>query len=157
MFGGGQERGLRPGTLPVPLIAGFGLAASLALKEHADRACVCRAARADALAALEPLGIVFNGDPERMSHHTLNFSVPGVDSEAAIVALKDIAAFSNGSACTSQSYEPSHVLTAACLPKDQVAGALRLSWSHLTESVDWAAIAERLAALSTGLHQNGHS
>jgi hypothetical protein len=52
--------------------------------------------------ALEPLGIKFNGDPERNVPNALNFSVPGVDSEAAIVALKDIVAVSNGSACTSQ-------------------------------------------------------
>jgi cysteine desulfurase len=72
----------------------------------------------------------------------MNFTVPGVDSEAAIVALKDLVAISNGSACTSQSYEPSHVLSAAQLPADQIAGALRISWSHLTDCVDWAAMTE---------------
>lgn len=149
MFGGGQERGLRPGTLPVALIAGLGLASSLALKEHTKRASRCETIKAEALAALEPLGIVMNLDPSRAVPHTLNFSVPGVDSEAAIVALKDIAAVSNGSACTSQSYEPSHVLTAAGLPEDQVAGALRLSWSHLTPSLDWNEVSERLRRLSS--------
>ncbi|OBK56470.1 cysteine desulfurase DndA [Mycobacterium gordonae] len=148
MYGGGQERGLRPGTLPVALIAGLGLASALALAESADRTRRCMGIKNEALSALEPLGIALNGDPERTVPHTLNFSAPGVDSEAAIVALKDVAAVSNGSACTSQSYKPSHVLTAARLPTQQVTGALRLSWSHLTPSVSWGAIAERLASLA---------
>lgn len=94
-----------PGTLPVALIAGLGLASSLALKEHAQRMERC-AAIEDALRALEPLGTVPNGDAESTAAHTLNFSLPSVDSEAAIVALKDLVAISNGSACISQSYEP---------------------------------------------------
>lgn len=147
-FGGGQEHGLRPGTLPVALIAGFGLAAELALYEHAERAQHCAAVQRAALAALSPLGIVLNGDPDRLATHTLNFSIPGVDSEAAIVALKDLAAISNGSACTSQSYNPSHVLTAAGLPDERVAGALRLSWSYMTPAVDWAQITDRLWQLT---------
>jgi cysteine desulfurase len=149
MYGGGQERGLRPGTLPVALIAGLGLASSLALREHSDRARSCEAMKAEALAALQPLGIVINGDSARVVAHTLNFSVPGVDSEAAIVALKDIVAISNGSACTSQSYEQSHVLIAAGISESQVAGALRLSWSHLTPEAPWGMVADRLSRLAT--------
>ena len=147
IFGGGQERGLRPGTLPVALIAGLGLASSLAYDEHEARADRCQGIRADALAALSPLGIVMNGDPAHTVPHTLNFSVPGVDSEAAIVALKDVAAISNGSACTSQAYEPSHVLVAAGLSETQVAGALRVSWSHMNNGIDWKEISSRLARL----------
>jgi cysteine desulfurase len=148
LFGGGQERGLRPGTLPVALIAGFGLAAELARREHAERSRRCAAVQRAALAELKPLSIVLNGDPNRLATHTLNFYVPGVDSEAAIVALKDLVAISNGSACTSQSYEPSHVLIAAGLPEEQVAGALRLSWSYMTPAVDWGQIAGRLLRLA---------
>lgn len=147
-YGGGQERGLRPGTLAVPLIAGFGLAASLALRNHEQRAVKCAAIKRDALASLLPLGIELNGDPDRTIDHTINFSVRGVDSEAAIVALKNLAAVSNGSACTSQSYEPSHVLVAAGLPREQIEGALRLSWSHLTVVDDWPAIAKTLKRLA---------
>jgi cysteine desulfurase len=147
IFGGGQERGLRPGTLPVALIAALGMASSLALDEHKARADACDRMRVQALTALAPLGIVMNGDPARTVAHTLNFSVPGLDSEAAIVALKDVAAISNGSACTSQSYEPSHVLVAAGLSDAQIAGALRLSWSHMTVDVNWEQIASRLARL----------
>lgn len=147
-YGGGQERGLRPGTLPVALVAGFGTAAALALRDHADRSAKCAAIKHNALDALLPLGIVLNGDPNRTIEHTLNFSLPGVDSEAAIVALKDLAALSNGSACTSQNYEPSHVLVAAGLPSDQIEGALRMSWSHLTETCDWPGVGAALATLA---------
>jgi len=147
MFGGGQERGLRPGTLPVALIAGLGVAATLAIQESETRDKICRAIQTQALAALKPLGIAINGDLGRSVSHTLNVSVPGVDSEAAIVALKDVVALSNGSACTSQSYDPSHVLQAAKLPLDRIAGALRFSWSHLTPEIDWLEIATRLTKL----------
>jgi cysteine desulfurase len=147
MFGGGQERGLRPGTLPVALIAGFGTAAALALNEHVDRDGASKAIKAQLLRALEKLAIQINGDPTRTIDSTLNFSIPGIDSEAAIVALKDVAAISNGSACTSQSYEPSHVLVAAGLDEERVAGALRLSWGPGTENVPAQQIAERLRAL----------
>ena len=147
MFGGGQERALRPGTLPVAAIAGFGLAASLALNEHVSRDRQCRAAQRTAIQAIAGLGAVLNGDIERTVSHTLNFSVPGVDSEAAIVALKEVAAVSNGSACTSQSYEPSHVLLSAGLSEERISGALRLSWSYLTPNIDWNDIAKRLSAI----------
>lgn len=147
MFGGGQERGLRPGTLPVALIAGLGLAASMASRNHRDRVQRCAEMQRNALAAFESIGVVLNGDLDRTVPHTLNFSVPGVDSEAAIVALKDLVAISNGSACTSQNYEQSHVLTAAGLASGQIDGALRFSWSHMTEAVGWVDVARRLANL----------
>lgn len=147
MYGGGQERGLRPGTLPVPLIAGFGLAAQMAVAHNADRRARCLSLRADALKALSALGIRIHGDAEKALPHVLNFSIDGLDSEAIIVALKGIAAVSNGSACTSQSYQPSHVLEAMDLSEDQIAGAVRVSWCHLTPDPDWAAITARLAEL----------
>jgi len=147
MFGGGQERGLRPGTLPVPLVVAFGAAAKLALTEHAQRREACKTFRAIALQKLCLLNPAYNGDPERTLAHTLNVTFPGVDSEAVIVALKDIVSVSNGSACTSQSYDPSHVLTAMGLPEDRVAGAVRMSWCHLTPQPDWEAVVGRLRVL----------
>ncbi len=146
VFGGGQERGLRPGTLPVPLIVGFGMAAKLAVKDADTRRKRCEAIRTEALAALEPVGARIHGDPAITLPHVLNFSVAGIDSEALIVALKDIASVSNGSACTSQSYEPSHVLQAMGLPDGALAGAVRLSWCHMTGPVHWAEIAGRIAS-----------
>lgn len=146
-YGGGQERGLRPGTLPVPLIVGFGLAAELAVRDAEKRRERCATIRKKALAELEPLGIRLHTDPRQTLPHVLNFSVEGIDSEALMVALKDIAAVSNGSACTSQSYEPSHVLKAMDLPEKAIAGAVRLSWCHLTPDVNWQGIADRIGSL----------
>lgn len=147
MFGGGQERGLRPGTLPVALIAGLGLAARLAMEEMKERHKASLVVRDQILAAIATLGAQPNGDVERTIATTLNFSVPGVDSEAAIVALKDVAAVSNGSACTSQSYDPSHVLEAAGFSQERISGALRLSWGPTTTAVPIDAIVDRLRAL----------
>ncbi|WP_114423340.1 cysteine desulfurase DndA [Nocardioides houyundeii] len=147
MHGGGQERGLRPGTLPVALIAGLGLASTIALEESEQNAERAAAIKEELLAALLPLGAELNGDPERTVATTLNVSIPGVDSEAAIVALKDVVALSNGSACTSQSYEPSHVLLAAGLPRDRIEGALRLSWGPDSGAVPIDALVERLRQL----------
>lgn len=145
MVGGGQERGLRPGTLPVPLIAGFGLAAELASHEGAQRAGACTAIRRQALAALSRLSPVVHGDADRgVLPNILSVAVPGIDSEALMVALKEVVAISNGSACTSSRYEPSHVLEAMRLGAEEVAETVRLSWGHDTPPVPWAAIADRL-------------
>ncbi len=147
MRGGGQERGLRPGTLPVALIAGLGAAAETAVAEAEARRAQCAAVRRRALDALRPLGIRIHGTLEGSLPHVLNFSVDGVDSEALMVGLRDVVAISNGSACTSQSYAPSHVLKAMGVPVAEVAGAVRMSWCHLTPAVDWEAVAAGIASL----------
>jgi cysteine desulfurase len=132
-FGGGQEKGLRPGTLAVPLITGFGLACELALK-HSQNWCEHAAGlKSNLMASLKTLGAVFNGD--NTSPYVLNFSVPGVSSEAAMVMLKGVVAVSNGSACTSNSYTPSHVLFSMGLSQERIAGSIRISWSHQTKSI----------------------
>jgi cysteine desulfurase len=148
MFGGGQERGLRPGTLPVPLVAGLGLAAELAETDLALRRRACESIRTDAIRAFLGLGAKVHGDPERgVLPNILSVSLPELDSEAAMVALREHAAISNGSACTSASYEPSHVLRAMGLDDDDIAGTIRLSWSHETPSVDWDGLVRRLKEL----------
>jgi cysteine desulfurase len=147
LFGGGQERGLRPGTLPVPLIVGLGLAAELALKNHVKREKACRAFRDRVLSALAPLSPLINGEQSRTLPHVLNISFPGLDSEAAMVALKDLVAISNGSACTSHSYQPSHVLKAMGLSNKQIEGAIRISWCHMTEEPDWNGVVKILKSL----------
>lgn len=145
--GGGQERGLRPGTAPVALIAGLGVAAQLACEELKERDRYCRELKSELLEALSPLGIAINGDPERTLSCAVNFSIPGLDSEAAMLALKPLVAISNGSACTSQSYAPSHVLAAMGFDTGRINSALRWSWSHLTAKPDWTAIGSCIAAL----------
>jgi cysteine desulfurase len=140
MFGGGQERGLRPGTLPVPLIVGLGLAAELGAKDAATRRKACEAYRTCVLKGLAPLEPDINGDQERVLPNTVSLSVPGLDSEAFMLATKGLIAVSNGSACTSQSYQPSHVLEAMGLEADRVKSTVRLSWCHLTPPVNWAEV-----------------
>ena len=146
-FGGGQESGIRPGTIPVPLAVGLGRSAELARKHASERSDRTAEIRKSALDALTPLGIRLHSNLEQTLPHVLNFSVPGVDAEAVMLVLKDIAAISNGSACTSQSYKPSHVLTAMELPPEAVSGAVRVSWCHMTPDVDWDAIATRIDSL----------
>lgn len=136
LFGGGQERGLRPGTLAVHLIAGFGKAAELALTEWQGRDQCCRKFRERLLAGLAPLRFVIHGDFARFSPNIVNLSIPGVDSESAIEAWSDLVAISDGAACTSASYTCSHVLSAMGLPEEQKEGALRLSWCHFSEMPD---------------------
>ncbi|MGH7866498.1 MAG: cysteine desulfurase DndA, partial [Candidatus Dormibacteraceae bacterium] len=93
------------------------------------------------------LGGQINGDPDRVVPHTLNVAIPGLDSEAVMLALKGVIAISNGSACTSQRYEPSHVLTAMQLPEQQISGALRISWNHCTPPADWDDIRRLVRAI----------
>jgi len=137
MYGGGHERGLRPGTLPVPLISGLGEAAKLALTSHKTRNQKCLAIRDEAVKTLTAIGGIINGDNKKVMSHVLNISFPGLDSEAAIVALKAVVAISNGSACTSQNYAPSHVLEGMNLSKERIQSSLRISWCHMTPEVDW--------------------
>jgi cysteine desulfurase len=147
MHGGGQELGLRPGTLPVHLIAGLGLAAELAVAEHTLRTEANRRFRNALLAALQPVGAVLAADPDRTVPHIVNLSFPGVSAEDAIEVLADIVAISNGAACTSQSQTCSHVLSAMGLKTGQIQGALRFSWCNLTEPVDWGKVAEVVRTL----------
>lgn len=138
MFGGGQEKGLRPGTLATPLIAGFGLACEIALKNTELWLKHVSSVKADLIEKLMPLGIEING--ANTSPYVINFSVPGVNSEAAMVKLKGIVAVSNGSACTSHSYTPSHVLVAMGLPPERIAGAIRMSFGFNTKDIPASAV-----------------
>ena len=147
IIGGGQERGLRSGTLPVHLIVGLGKATEMANRDFGKREAKCRAFRSDMLRALRPLDPILNGDQGKVQAHVLNISFPEIDSEAVIVAVKDKIAISNGSACTSQSYEPSHVLTAMGLADDVIRGTVRISWCHLTQPVNWGEVVEAIGQL----------
>jgi cysteine desulfurase len=134
--------------VPVPLVAGLGLAAELAHSERDARRLACLAFREKVVQGLAPLLPEINGDFERLAPHVLNVSLPAIDSEAAIVATKEWIAISNGSACTSHTYEPSHVLTAMGLSERRIASALRMSWSYMTAAVDWTPIVERLKGVA---------
>lgn len=147
VFGGGQERGLRPGTQPVGLIVALGEASEVAIKEQAKREKRCRAIKEQALAALTSAGGEPVGDQARALPSTLNIRFPGLDSEALMVATKDLIAISNGSACTSSSYTPSHVLKAMGFDDVTANQCVRISWCHLTPDVDWINVARRIKSL----------
>lgn len=148
LYGGGQERGLRPGTLPVALIASLGTAAEVAVRDSTKRHDVCRKIREKALNALMPLAPRITGDQTLVMNHVLNIAFSGLDSEALIVALKELVAISNGSACTSSSYNPSHVLKAMGMTDDEANACVRISWCHMTPEVDWDAIAGKICSLT---------
>lgn len=147
VLGGGQERGIRPGTLPVALITALGKAAEIAVRDNNKRKQACRNIRAQLLSALGPLGPRFVGDQNLVMEHVVNLAFPGLDSEALMVALKDLIAISNGSACTSRSYTPSHVLKAMGMSDDEANQCVRISWCHMTREVSWEYVAERIQDL----------
>jgi len=146
-YGGGQERGLRPGTLPVALITALGTAAEISVRDNAKRLQVCRHIREKAVSALATLDPRLTGDQSLVMDHVMNLAFPGLDSEALMVALKDLVAISNGSACTSSSYTPSHVLKAMGMDDDEANACVRISWCHLTPDVDWDSVADRIRVL----------
>ena len=146
-WGGGQELGLRPGTLPVHLIAGFGMAAELALTEAEVRATRCEEIRAQLLTALAPLDPIVHGAAEFTQPHVLNVSIPGVDADLAIEELADVIAVSNGSACTTICDTVSHVLLAMQIDRQRLDEALRFSWYHDSQLPDLTAMVAILRRL----------
>lgn len=148
MFGGGQERKLRPGTLPVPLVVGLAKAEEIFRTERHQWVAGVRKIREQMLAAFTGIQYHINGDPDLAVPHILNLTFEGVDAEALIVKLKDIAAVATGSACTSASYTPSHVLTAMGLPEKIASNGLRLSWfPSQTDDLDAGEIAAAVRSL----------
>lgn len=147
LLGGKQELGMRAGTTPVPLVVGFGVAADLAVSEAAERLEIVNDFRDELLRALAPLNPSFNGDQDWTLPHVLNVSVPGVDSDAAIVALKDVVSISSGSACNSNSHDLSYVLKAMSLTDQAASEAIRFSWCHVTREPDWDQITKSIARL----------
>lgn len=145
MFGGGQEKGLRPGTLPVALIAGLGLACAEAQENYLEWRMKCRNLKLSLLDVFNSLGAKINGT--NVADHVLNISIPNVNSEAAMVALKGIIAISNGSACTSQNYTTSHVLEAMGLSEERVDSAIRISWCYMTDELPLKSIYEKIKGL----------
>ncbi|MFJ9691505.1 cysteine desulfurase DndA [Kitasatospora sp. NPDC101183] len=151
MFGGGQERKLRPGTLAVPLIMGLYEAAKIFKEGHAAWERESRAMRERILGALSATQFRINGDSEHSVPHILNVSFDRLNAEALIVRLKDEVAIATGSACTSASYTPSHVLQAMGLDDDVAANGLRLSWfPPQAADFDAAGVAKTIASMQPG-------
>lgn len=129
-FGGQQEHGLRPGTTPVALVAGMGKACELAQAEYKEEVKENKAIRDEMLELLTKEGVRYelNGNPQYCIDSTLNICFDGVSSEALMLSTKQYCAISNGSACTSNSYDPSYVLTAMGIPVDKIESSVRISW-----------------------------
>ena len=137
MYGGSQERGYRPGTTPVALVAGFAKAVELCEKNLKINHDNCKRIKESFFKAINGLEYDINGDSEYCLPSTVNISIHGLDAETAFLCLRDDYAFSNGSACNSSSHELSYVLDAMGLDEIRKSEAIRLSWSGDT-SIDFS-------------------
>jgi len=126
VFGGGQERNIRSGTLNVPGIVGFGKAIEIASKEMYSENEKFKKFSEQILTAFEKIGGELNGHPIKRLSHNLNVYFEGVASKAIINSISSKIAISAGSACTSQVVEPSHVLMALGFKEEQVHSSIRI-------------------------------
>jgi len=145
-YGGGHERGLRSGTLPVPLIVGFARAAELCEAERESEAVRLAGLRDRLWEHLhrEVPGVVRNGHPTRRLPGNLNVSFAEVDGERLLLAMSDVA-LSSGSACTSAHPEPSHVLSALGREESLVRASMRFGIGRFNTPHEVDLVAERLA------------
>jgi cysteine desulfurase len=156
IHGGGQQYGIRPGTENVAGAVALGRAALLAAREQAEEAprlCELRDRLAERLRAVVS-EVTINGDGSDRAPHVLNVSVAGADSEALLMHL-DLAgvAASSGSACSTGSVEPSHVLVAMGVPHDLALGAIRFSLGHESTVEDVDRVAEVMPAVVAKVRQ----
>lgn len=151
--GGGQERGLRSGTLPAPLLVGLGEAARLAALEMVDDAArlIDLRERLQGELCQRIPGLSLNGSAASRIPGNLNLVFPGVTAQALMAAIPDLCV-STGSACSSAEIEPSHVLKALGLSDEAAASTLRLGLGRFTSRADIdfaaAALADAWARLS---------
>lgn len=146
IYGGGHEKGLRSGTLNVPGIVGLGKAVELGVKEmkaHNKRYQELIAVIYEELLTVAP-DLLLNGHPTERLVHNLNVSIPGLESKALIVQLKDIA-ISAGSACTTTSVEPSHVILALGSGEERAHSAIRISVGRFNTLAQVKSAAKTLA------------
>jgi len=143
--GGGQERGLRSGTLPVPLVAGFGLACRIAAEEMAEEQARLRAMRERLLQRLSAAipGLAVNGSLAHRVAGNLNLRFPHRPATDILADLPELC-LSTGSACASADVEPSRVLQAMGLPRADAARSLRLAIGRFTSPADLDRAAELL-------------
>ena len=138
--GGGQERGLRSGTVPTPLVVGLGEACALAQKEMESDSRHIKRLSERLLKGLDGkiTHVIRNGDETRSYPGCLNLSFSYVEGESLLMALKNIA-LSSGSACTSASLEPSYVLRALGAEEDQAHSSILFGLGRFTteEEVDF--------------------
>jgi len=141
-FGGGQEAGVRPGTLSVPNIVGLGMSCALASRQLMDEAGRLQALRCDLLQRLRNCcpDLVVHGHPSRSIPGLLSVAFPGVDGDQFLFSIRDLA-ISQGSACSAGSPEPSHVLTALGVGYEMAQSSFRFGIGRFTtpEEIEAAA------------------
>jgi cysteine desulfurase len=156
IHGGGQQYGIRPGTENVAGAVALGRAAMLAAQEQAEEAHRLRALRAQLAARLTTAiaDVAVNGDDADTAPHVLNISFGGCDSEALLMHL-DLAgvAASGGSACSTGSVEPSHVLVAMGVPRELALGAIRFSFGRESMPDDVERVAQVMPGIVTKVRQ----
>lgn len=130
MFGGQQEKGISPGTIPVALVAGLGKACEIADKEYESNQKKSKEIRDEIIKAFNNSGLQYriNGAKEFCIDTTLNIEIKGVSSEALMLSSKEYCGISNGSACTSKSYDLSYVLKAMGMDDAEIEDSIRISW-----------------------------
>jgi cysteine desulfurase len=150
--GGGQERGLRPGTLPAPLLVGLGEACRIAAQEMALDAGRIAGQRDRFLAALaaEVPGLLVNADRERCVAGNLSLAFPGGVTAQQLMERAPELCVSTGSACSSAEVEPSHVLRALGLPEPRARATLRIGIGRFTSPAEVDLAAAALAAAWRG-------
>ena len=134
LLGGGQQKGMRAGTLNVPGIVGLGEACrlrSLEMEED-EREIASKRDKLQSLLLAKISGLVVNGDTTYQLAGNLHISVPGVPNSAVIARIRHRLAISTGSACSSGVESPSHVLRSLRLPENVVDGALRIGIGKFT-------------------------
>ena len=145
--GGGHERRLRSGTLPVPLIVGIGAACALSQSSMEEESARIRGLRDRLWSGLQTRinDIHFNGHPELRLSGNANVSFSGVNSEALMMQLKDVVALSSGSACTTADPEPSHVLTAMGVSEELIESTIRFGIGRFNNADEIEIVLEQLA------------
>ena len=144
--GGGQERGIRSGTLPAFLCVGFGAAAAAAQQDMPAERVRLDGMHGRLRAGLLAIpGTTLNGDADQRWPGNLNVAFPGIDAQELLDALADDIAAATGSACTSAAVEPSYVLQAIGLDDATAASAIRLGLGRQTTLEEIDAAASRIA------------
>jgi cysteine desulfurase len=129
LHGGGQEKGLRSGTENVAAIVGFGAACELAIRNRAEFVKHTKALRDQLEQGLKMLNVSIFGNSVARIPNTSFFAIDGIEGETLVMALdRKGYAIASGSACSSDSSEPSHVLLAMGVPADLARGAVRVSF-----------------------------
>jgi len=144
VYGGGQERNIRSGTLNVPGIVGFAKAIEIAQKEMEQENAKFKKWMGLMLAKLSEAGAKLNGHPEKRLAHNLNVRFDGIESKAIINSVSKKIAISAGSACTTQVVEPSHVLLALGLSEDQTHSSIRVGCGRFNTEEEIKVAAEEI-------------